>query len=93
MKIPKKQKEVLQMLYDGMSIKEIAYQLGKKQSTICTHKNRLLKKFNCCNIKELLALRILELKKENQELKNYKDMWQFYKKILKEGAEENERRG
>jgi len=52
--LTKREKEILQLIYDGVGNKEIADQLGKSIRTIETHRFNIMKKLEVNNITELL---------------------------------------
>ncbi|UXP31835.1 response regulator transcription factor [Reichenbachiella agarivorans] len=52
--ITKREKQILQLVYEGNSNKEIADKLGKSVRTIETHRFNIMKKLNVSNITELL---------------------------------------
>lgn len=61
--ISKREKEVLNLLADGLASKEIAASLGIAKNTVENHRQRLLKKFNAASSIELLK-KINRLNKE-----------------------------
>lgn len=52
--ITKREKQILQLVYEGNSNKEIADTLGKSVRTVETHRFNIMKKLNVSNITELL---------------------------------------
>ncbi len=52
--ITKREKQILQMVYDGHSNKSIAEELGKSVRTVETHRFNIMKKLGVSNITELL---------------------------------------
>lgn len=52
--LTKRESEILQMIYDGVSNKDIAEKLGKSVRTIETHRFNIMKKLEVSNITELL---------------------------------------
>lgn len=52
--LTKREKEILSLIYDGVSNKEIAEQLNKSVRTIETHRFNIMKKLDVSNITELL---------------------------------------
>ena len=52
--ITKREKQILQLIYKGVSNKDIAEQLGKSVRTIETHRFNIMKKLGVGNITELL---------------------------------------
>lgn len=60
--LTKREREILKMIYDGVSNKEIADSLGKSIRTIETHRFNIMKKIQVNNITELLK------KVENEHL-------------------------
>jgi DNA-binding CsgD family transcriptional regulator len=51
-----RQKEIISLIKNGDSSKEIAEKLGKSIHTINAHRRKMLEKFNCKNSSELLNL-------------------------------------
>lgn len=51
-----RERQVLEMLINGMSNKEIAFQLGLSEKTIASHKSHVLEKFEISNFIELTRL-------------------------------------
>lgn len=52
--ITKRERQILQMVYDGHSNKSIAEELGKSVRTVETHRFNIMKKLEVSNITELL---------------------------------------
>lgn len=52
--LTKREKQILKLIYEGTSNKEIADELGKSIRTIETHRFNIMKKLNVNNITELL---------------------------------------
>ncbi|WP_258105708.1 response regulator transcription factor [Marinoscillum sp. MHG1-6] len=52
--LTKREKEILRLIYEGISNKEIAEKLGKSVRTIETHRFNIMKKLDVNNITELL---------------------------------------
>lgn len=52
--LTRRENEILQMIYDGVSNKDIAERLGKSVRTIETHRFNIMKKLEVNNITELL---------------------------------------
>ncbi|SHJ50226.1 two component transcriptional regulator, LuxR family [Reichenbachiella agariperforans] len=52
--ITKREKQILQLVYEGNSNKEIADKLGKSVRTVETHRFNIMKKLSVSNITELL---------------------------------------
>ncbi|MCV9386508.1 response regulator transcription factor [Reichenbachiella ulvae] len=52
--ITKREKQILQLVYEGNSNKDIAEQLGKSVRTIETHRFNIMKKLGVSNITELI---------------------------------------
>lgn len=54
-KITKREKEIIDLLYTGISSKEISKKLNISINTVKIHRQNLLKKLNCKNTSELLV--------------------------------------
>lgn len=54
-KLSESEFEILKLLSEGLSYKEIAEKKVIEQSTVRTHVSRMLKKFNCNNINKFLS--------------------------------------
>ncbi len=63
--ISKREKDVFELLVEGLTSKEIANKLGVSKLTIDTHRKNLLKKNNCHNTNELIQryYEVYEIKK------------------------------
>lgn len=52
----KKQREVLQLLADGLTTEEIAIGLGNSKKTIDSIRRNMLERFNATNVANLISL-------------------------------------
>ena len=66
MKLTKREKEILKLLYKGLNVREIAEKCCISKTTAKTHKVNILGKTNTHSVVELLAKKIEEL--ENNQL-------------------------
>jgi DNA-binding NarL/FixJ family response regulator len=55
-----REQEILQLYAEGKNTKEIAYDLNLSPKTVDTHRQRIMKKLNLCNIAELVRYAIRE---------------------------------
>lgn len=55
MKLPKRQQQVFDLLIDGKSVKEIAYDLNLEDSTVKLHLRCIYKKYGVRNMRELFV--------------------------------------
>ncbi|XOV93493.1 MAG: response regulator [Bacteroidota bacterium] len=61
--LTKREKEILQYLVEGMSNKQIAYQLYLSPRTVDTHRNNLMKKLQVKNVAELVRMYLTNTKR------------------------------
>lgn len=91
-----KEKEVLDLLYKGYSVKEIANELFISVTTVKTHKTNILFKKDVNSVTELLSKRIAELENQiiTENCQNLTDLQkleivEFFIKKLKTDEKEN----